>query len=410
MVSAMRFKIGFLYVGLTAAGSAPAFPATECALEAAGNRVTRILFIGNSYTYYNNLPEIVEAIAEAADVRIESELIAAGGLSLADHAASEDVRSAIHEGDWDFVFLQEQSSFGEVFLVDGEFRVRPSTRWRSGAETLSRWTKESGATPVLLAHWAREPFPEDQSTIDRNVVEGAAAIGACFLRLSPARRVAEETLSRSELYDDDGSHPSPAASYLAAAVIVRALLPNGLTSAPPSVSGELIEADGGLRTGSMGTLVALSGREDEILTDAVNRTAKQAAEAPDGTPVEISLPSLPQARETPTAPRLRGVWEGEVALYPTRAVLHLDFRDEGAALHAGVLIRAGANERKVERTDVVLEGREIRFAFPQGPNGTTIHFVGVLGNTESLAGTAHFRSDSGDLEGYGSWRVRRVAE
>jgi hypothetical protein len=35
----------------------------------------------------------------------------------------------------------------------------------------------------------------------------------------------------------------------------------------------------------------------------------------------------------------------------------------------------------------------------RGPNGTTIDFVRVLEGAERLAGTAHFRSDSGDLEG-----------
>lgn len=45
----------------------------------------RALFIGNSYTYYNNLPDILRVMAEADGRRLEVRMVAPGGWRLKDH-------------------------------------------------------------------------------------------------------------------------------------------------------------------------------------------------------------------------------------------------------------------------------------------------------------------------------------
>jgi hypothetical protein len=69
----------------------------------------RVLFVGNSYTASNGLPEMVQALAASVDREVEVAMTAPGGWWWRDHAASPDTTALISEGDWDFVVLQEQS-------------------------------------------------------------------------------------------------------------------------------------------------------------------------------------------------------------------------------------------------------------------------------------------------------------
>ena len=76
------------------------FPAALLALALTGPvsaaPATRLLFIGNSYTYFNNLPVLVKALAEAAGAGpVEVRMVAPGGWSLADHWEKGDAHDAL---------------------------------------------------------------------------------------------------------------------------------------------------------------------------------------------------------------------------------------------------------------------------------------------------------------------------
>src|SRR5438309_4049155 len=66
-----------------------------------------ILFIGNSLTYQNDLPGMVEGLAEAAGQKLPSAQVAFGGYSLADHLQQGDALRAIARGGWRVVVLQQ---------------------------------------------------------------------------------------------------------------------------------------------------------------------------------------------------------------------------------------------------------------------------------------------------------------
>ena len=70
----------------------------------------RLLFIGNSYTYYNDLPAMVYEIAKTQKKKLSVKSITKGGERLRGHLKNEKVRKALTEEHWDFVILQEQSS------------------------------------------------------------------------------------------------------------------------------------------------------------------------------------------------------------------------------------------------------------------------------------------------------------
>ena len=84
-----------------------AFLAISCSVFSQETR--KVLFLGNSYTYANDLPQIVATLAtNTGDVLIyDSNLI--GGYTLQDHFDSTLSKNKILSDNWDYIVLQEQS-------------------------------------------------------------------------------------------------------------------------------------------------------------------------------------------------------------------------------------------------------------------------------------------------------------
>ncbi|NPD86423.1 T9SS type A sorting domain-containing protein [Lentimicrobium sp. L6] len=74
----------------------------------------RVLFLGNSYTSVNNLPIIVEELANYSNRNVHTELHTPGGHTLEQHSINESSLLKIRKGDWDFVVLQEQSQIPTI--------------------------------------------------------------------------------------------------------------------------------------------------------------------------------------------------------------------------------------------------------------------------------------------------------
>src|SRR5262245_23603813 len=71
-------------------------------------RPCRVLFIGNSLTYVNDLPAMVTALADSAGAGpLVVESVVFGGYSLEDHWNQGDALRAIERGGWSVVVLQQ---------------------------------------------------------------------------------------------------------------------------------------------------------------------------------------------------------------------------------------------------------------------------------------------------------------
>ncbi|MBR2286613.1 MAG: hypothetical protein IJ865_00090, partial [Clostridia bacterium] len=69
----------------------------------------RLLFIGNSHTYYNDMPRMVRTRAVEEGYDCEVTMIAHGGWYLSQHVSEPDVRFNILFGNYDYVILQEHA-------------------------------------------------------------------------------------------------------------------------------------------------------------------------------------------------------------------------------------------------------------------------------------------------------------
>src|SRR5580765_480674 len=102
-MSALAILLG-LMVGLCGcAGDASPGPGAP--------QVYRVLFIGNSLTYFNDLPGTVALLASGAGDSIEVESVARPGFALIDHVEGKsNAVEVIRSRRWDYVVLQQGPS------------------------------------------------------------------------------------------------------------------------------------------------------------------------------------------------------------------------------------------------------------------------------------------------------------
>jgi hypothetical protein len=193
--------------------------AVHCDADRSGGCI-RVLFVGNSYTYVNDLPGTFAALAASGGHPVETSMIASGGATLADHLASAATMAMIRGSHWDFVILQEQSGIPASALAQRQ-QMEPAARGLLTA------VQAASGQPVLFETWAhRDGYPEIGLTgyeaMQAQVNLAYESIGADLQ--VPVARVgrAWEAVARFEpdlpLWSEDGIHPAPAGTYLAACV------------------------------------------------------------------------------------------------------------------------------------------------------------------------------------------------
>jgi hypothetical protein len=212
------------------------FPASAQVNAAApGEPELRVLFIGNSYTWFNNLPHLVSALAESAhEARpLRTTMLVGGGFTLRNHWDGGAAVSAIQRNSWDYVVLQDQSMLGSAApAVNGVPRIDPRL-FHDYARRFDAAIKQAGAKTVFFLTWARQDFPELQSVLDKAYLSVAKELGDRVAPVGPAWKEAIEERPRLALHQFDRSHPTPAGSYLAACVFYATLYgksPEGLTA------------------------------------------------------------------------------------------------------------------------------------------------------------------------------------
>ena len=174
----------------------------------------RILWLGNSYTYVNDLPKIIAQLAKASNVdRLPAITgILPGGERLSRHWANPAVQKALQET-WDVVVIQEQSTTPIQ---------APDTLLKYG-KLIGDAAHKAGARVVLYVTWPQKARPAAEDTI----VAAYRALGsAVHAQLALAGRAWMDVIAQDpkvELYQNDGSHPDPQGSYITACVFYEVL-------------------------------------------------------------------------------------------------------------------------------------------------------------------------------------------
>jgi hypothetical protein len=190
-----------------------------------------ILFIGNSYTYYNDMPEAIFApMAEQAGYPANVTSVTRGGYHLFQFADPEDeggkqLRAAIAGNHYDVVVLQDQSS-GPIF---------ERVEFEQAVGDLMKLFGEQADRFVLYATWGRHPgspdlaefgFTSEEMTakLSASYNEVGARYGIDVAEVGKAFAARREANPDADLYDPDCTHPSAAGSTVAAEVILRTIM------------------------------------------------------------------------------------------------------------------------------------------------------------------------------------------
>lgn len=186
----------------------------------------RVLFLGNSYTYVNNLPQLLATAAQSVGDSVVFDSNAPGGYTLQQHAADATSRGLIGRGGWDYVVLQEQSQRPAFPLPQVMAGVFPYARQLN---SLIRQANPCGQT-VFYMTWGYKTGDAGNCAFWPPMCTYAGMDSLLYLRyrmladsnralLSPVGavwRYLRQQHPAINLYDTDDRHPSPAGSYAAA--------------------------------------------------------------------------------------------------------------------------------------------------------------------------------------------------
>lgn len=229
----------------------------------------RLVMVGNSYTAQNSLHlHVANALVGTVPVWTEVKVhpLTQGGATLDQHAAQTDgsngdtpwretLVTGPDAGSWDWVVLQDQSQVPGFPQSNSQWQAS-----RDGALILDEIIQAGGAETVFLLTWGRRDgdsgnpsrYP-DYLTMQDHLTEGYLAYAAACAAdgsqpwIIPAghawRTIHQDLVDASQdpadgdtsftaLYSSDGSHPSPAGSYLAALTAAAALTGRSVAEVP----------------------------------------------------------------------------------------------------------------------------------------------------------------------------------
>jgi len=219
--------------GSADAGDAPDSALMDTGAADAGPSTLRVLFIGNSYTYVNDLPGMLSKIAATAGSppTITTDEVVQGGATLEDHWGNGVAQAKIAQGNFTHVVLQGQSLEPLTSLAG------PQATFFDYARRFGDLSVKAGAQPTLFVTWARaagDPIygPGGAFVSPQQMQDELTIAYASVAKLWPRSILAcaGEAFRRSTtqypgivLQQSDLSHPTVAGTYLAASTFYVAL-------------------------------------------------------------------------------------------------------------------------------------------------------------------------------------------
>lgn len=196
----------------------------------------RILFIGNSLTYVNNLPGVVKALADGAGLpATQVESIAFPDFALEDHWNEGPARTAVGKDGWTHVIMQQGPSALETSRVN-------LLQW---VVTFGEVIKAHGAMPGMYMVWPSTERSFDFDRVSESYRLASEAVAGQLYPAGDAWRAAWRRNPALALYGGDGLHPSSLGTYAAALTIVAVIYnrsPVGLpTLGVPAATATLLQ-------------------------------------------------------------------------------------------------------------------------------------------------------------------------
>lgn len=207
-------------------------------LQSSKGDTLTVLFLGNSHTFYNNLPQKVAHIANSLGDTLIFESSTPGGCTLGHpsngHLYNSVSLALIDSLDWDYVILQEHSLFAvieyykETYMYPGAKSIDSLVKLNNECtETLLQviWGKKYGGVHCINLNCTIdfEDFSHMQDSLTAEYSRLGDTLSCTLAPSGPAWKHSIQTGDTIELFDPDESHPSWAGTYLSACVYYAVL-------------------------------------------------------------------------------------------------------------------------------------------------------------------------------------------
>jgi len=179
-----------------------------------GDEKIKVLFVGNSLTYFNELPELVVQEAKRQKVRMVTKMIASPNMGLEDHWVSGQVHEALRLGNIDFLVIQQ----GPSSQMDG----RQSLLEFGGK--LKLLCDQYGTKLAFFMVWPAVPNFHTFDGVVKNYTDAAAQTKSILCPVGSKWKEFIDNTGSLSYYSNDQFHPSLLGSQVAAQVIFESLM------------------------------------------------------------------------------------------------------------------------------------------------------------------------------------------
>jgi len=265
--------------------------ALGCVLAATGPLAAaplRVLFLGNSLTDGNDVPALVQAMAQLQGGELEYTASAPGGYAIEDHWL-DGRQTLLASGNYDVLVLQQ----GPSTLPESQAHLR---QW------VITWAAEArrfGTRPALYMVWPVRTQANGFALVSQSYRNAALAADAVVFPAGEAWQAALSANPSVQLYSSDDLHALPVGSFLAAMVIARGLVSLDPARVPASVRGITVPS---------ATLATF--RAVVAALPAVTLTGLDTSGSGSGPPAPGTTPATPTPTPSPSTPAGSGTGGG----------------------------------------------------------------------------------------------------
>lgn len=228
------FKI-MLAVAFAVSASIAANAATPKRMRAEKSDSLQILFVGNSYTFYNDLPRIVSKLAATQGIKLAPSRALKGGETLKGHLNHEFLPKILAEGGFNYVVIQDASYTPSYSTADVRKDVYPyahrvdslAKAGSPGVQTIyyMTWGHKDGILHHKTDYPLNHTYEGMQERLKTSYLEMAYENGGICAPVGMAWQKVINERPDIELYSlKDRYHPSKEGSYLAACTILSTIL------------------------------------------------------------------------------------------------------------------------------------------------------------------------------------------
>lgn len=173
----------------------------------------KVLFVGNSLTYSNNLPQLVSKAASDEQIILSTEILAKPNYALIDHWDEGALQKKIKSKSFDFVVVQQGPSSQE----EGRKLLFESV------QKLSKLCVKNNSQLVVFMVWPSQQYYHTFDKVIKNHREVAEKFNAVLCPVGEVWKAHFDITNDFDYYSSDGFHPSEKGSQVAAEIIVESL-------------------------------------------------------------------------------------------------------------------------------------------------------------------------------------------